>query len=67
MYGKIKNQLSKELLDIESKGLFKKERVKAILRKDDTLVHLCEEHGSLLALVQPKKIKKKLGTVLRNN
>lgn len=27
MYGKIKNQLSKELLDIESKGLFKKERV----------------------------------------
>ena len=27
MYGKIKNQLSKELSDIESKGLFKKERV----------------------------------------
>ena len=27
MYGKIKDQLSKELLDIESKGLFKKERV----------------------------------------
>ena len=27
MYGKIKNQLSKELLEIESKGLFKKERV----------------------------------------
>jgi len=27
MYGKIKNQLSKELLDIESKGLFKKERI----------------------------------------
>lgn len=27
MYGKIKNQLSKELIDIESKGLFKKERV----------------------------------------
>ena len=27
MYGKIKNQLSKELLDIESKGLFKNERV----------------------------------------
>ena len=27
MYGKIKNQLIKELLDIESKGLFKKERV----------------------------------------
>lgn len=27
MYGKIKNQLSKELSDIESKGLFKKERI----------------------------------------
>ena len=27
MYGKIKNQLSKELSEIESKGLFKKERV----------------------------------------
>ena len=27
MYGKIKNQLSKELSDIESKGLFKNERV----------------------------------------
>ena len=27
MYGKIKNQLSKELSDIESKGLFKRERV----------------------------------------
>ena len=27
MYGKIKNQLTKELSDIESKGLFKKERV----------------------------------------
>ncbi|MFL2579604.1 MAG: glycine C-acetyltransferase [Parvicellaceae bacterium] len=27
MYGKIKDQLSKELSDIESKGLFKKERV----------------------------------------
>jgi glycine C-acetyltransferase len=27
MYGKFKNQLSKELSDIESKGLFKKERV----------------------------------------
>ena len=27
MYGKIKNQLGKELSDIESKGLFKKERV----------------------------------------
>jgi glycine C-acetyltransferase len=27
MYGKIKNQLSKELSNIESKGLFKKERV----------------------------------------
>ncbi len=27
MYGKIKNQLRKELSDIESKGLFKKERV----------------------------------------
>ena len=27
MYGKIKNQLSKELSDIDSKGLFKKERV----------------------------------------
>ena len=27
MYGEIKNQLSKELLEIESKGLFKKERI----------------------------------------
>jgi glycine C-acetyltransferase len=27
MYGKIKNQLSKELSEIESKGLFKKERI----------------------------------------